>query len=191
MKQYWVVIGVRENSDVVASFSSEEAAKNYAAYLAGNSKESFYCLVREPKRVELPEGRKITDTLASRFREKVFKALSCGKVDTYSSVDRNTWLSSNFGHGLSAMYYDSVLFGVYFKEVTDDIHDVSCIFHSRYLTWSTMIRMQSACRLLRYAAGFRIIDGQPWLVGNCKQIRLPVDKPFLLMRYIKVLFNEY
>lgn len=65
MKQYWVAIGIRESSDAVASFSSEEAAKNYVAYLKGNSKESFYCLVRELNCVKVPKGRKITDTLAS------------------------------------------------------------------------------------------------------------------------------
>jgi len=124
--------------------------------------------------------------------EELWKAKARGTVNSYYYVDRNTWLSSSFGHGLDAMYYDSCLFGVAFKDIIDDeIQDVTCILHSGYLTWSTMTRMQAACRLIPYAVGFRIIDGEPWLEGNYKQVKVPVDKTFSLMRYVKVLFNEF
>lgn len=192
MKQYWVVIGVRENEAVRASFSSEKAAKEYAEYLKGTSKESFCCLVRELNSVKVPAGRKITSTLASRFWKEVWAAVEKGTAYGYYYVDKNTWLSSSFGHELNAMYYDSCLFGVEFdKCCRGAIEDVTCILHSEYLTWSTMNRMQAACRLLTYRVGFCIIDGEPWLVGNYHQVRLPVDEPFSLMRYVKVLFNIF
>jgi len=192
MKQYWIAIGVRENETIRASFSTEGAAKEYAEYLAGTCKESFYCLVREPKRISISKGRKITDTLASRMQKEIWQAKAKGVVSIYYYVARNTWLSSSFGHGLDAMYYNSCLFGVDFDKCIDgEIQDVTCILHSGYLTWSTMNRMQSACRLIPYAVGFGIIDGEPWLEGNGKQVRVPVDKTFSLMRYVKVLFNEF
>lgn len=192
MKQYWIAIGVRENEVVRASFSTEKAAKEYAEYLAGDCKESFYCLVREPKRISISKGRKITATLANRMRYELLKVKARGTVNSYYYVDRNTWLSSSFGHGVDAMYYDSCLFGVSFDNFFDgEVKDVICILHSEYLTWSTMNRMQAACRLIPYAVKFRIIDGEPWLEGNYKQVKVPVDKTFSLMRYIKVLFNEF
>jgi len=192
MKQYYVAIGIRENEVTKASFSTENSAKEYTEYLKGTSKESFYCLVRQKKTMSFHESRKITRTLASRMRYELLKVKARGTVNSYYYVDRNTWLSSSFGHGVDAMYYDSYLFGVSFDNFFDgEVKDVTCILHSEYLTWSTMLRMQSACRLLPYAVKFRIINGEPWLEGNYKQVKVPVDKPFSLMRYIKVLFNEF
>ena len=74
MKQYWIAVGIRESEVVRASFSTEKAAKEYAEYLAGDCKDSFYCLVREPKRISISKGRKITDTLASRMQKEIWQA---------------------------------------------------------------------------------------------------------------------
>lgn len=192
MKQYWIAIGIRENEVVRASFSTEKAAKEYAEYLAGDCKDSFYCLVREPKRISISKGRKITDTLASKIRQELPKAIESETVNSYYRVDKHTWLANIFGNGMFVKYYSSCIFIVDFDNyVEGKIQDVTCFLYSEYLTWSTMNRMQSACRLVPYAVGFGLIDGEPWLEGNGKQVRVPVDKPFSLMRYVKVLFNEF
>lgn len=189
MKEYWVAIGVGENELIKAPFSTKEAAKNMVAYFKSELRESFYCLVKEPKRVAIPVGRKVTSKVASKVQEVVLSAAQRGTVNSYYYVDKNTWLSSSFGHELNVMYYDSCLFSISIGRGDGVIQDVTCIFHSNYLTWSTLTRMQSACALLPYRVGFRIINGEPWLVGNFKQVKVPVNKPFSLMRYVKVLFN--
>lgn len=134
-------------------------------------------------KLSIPEGRGMAQKIYEYLSECNIARSCGGKIKEYKSLGGNTVVRLMFNKYLDVEYYGTTLF-----QWDLETAEVKVIMHSAYLTHSTMERYPAASKLIAFDVGFRIIKGEPYLIGNGNKIKLPLDKPFNLMKWADKLF---